>query len=331
MVPAKETARHSARQGNAPSPRAKFISPELLYKSGKVCYNKMNIRHPRSLWSRVIGTRCIMFLCDYHTHTHFSFDGDPAATHDAMCKRALEVGLHDIAFTDHCDINGELEGFYPRYDADGAFSALMEVKEKYSGRLNVVFGIELGNATQYPVQAKAVLDAHPYEFVIGSLHNLRNVPDFFYMDFREMPDPLIGRLFDRALDETLELVSFPGITTIGHLTYMHRYVTLAGKPFSFKPYFEKLEHLFRTLIRHDVALELNVSPLWRGLGISMPTMELLKLYKDCGGRLVTIGTDSHAPATLGKALRKGYALLQTVGITEVVTVRDGQRVMQSIT
>ena len=31
-----------------------------------------------------------MFLCDYHTHTRFSFDGDPAATHDAMCRRALE-------------------------------------------------------------------------------------------------------------------------------------------------------------------------------------------------------------------------------------------------
>ncbi len=272
-----------------------------------------------------------MFLCDYHTHTHYSFDGDPAATHDAMCRRALEVGLSDIAFTDHCDINGEVEKLYDfPFDPDAAWSAMMEVKEKYKGRLNVVCGIELGNATQYPAEAKAVLDAHPYEFVIGSLHNLRDVPDFCLMNYEHMSSGLINRLFDRALDETIEMVQFPGISTVGHITYMHRYITLAGKSFSFKPYYDKIEHLYRTIIDRDIALEINVSTLWKGLGISMPTMELLKFYKDCGGKLVTIGSDAHAPVNLGKAIRKGYAILQTVGITEVMTVRDGRRVMQSI-
>jgi histidinol-phosphatase (PHP family) len=272
-----------------------------------------------------------MFLCDYHTHTRFSFDGDPAATHDAMCRRALEVGLSDIAFTDHCDVNAEAEGLYDTpYDADAAFAAMMEVKEKYKGRLNVVCGIELGNPHQYPAEARAVLDAHPYDFVIGSLHNLRDVPDFYFMKFEDMGEGLIRRLFDRALDETLEAAQFEGITTVGHITYMHRYVTQAGKSFCFKPYYEKLTHLYRTMILRDVALELNVSTLWKGLGIAMPTMELLKLYKDCGGKLITVGTDSHSPQTLGKALRKGYAILETVGFHEVVTVENGQRVLRSI-
>ena len=272
-----------------------------------------------------------MFLCDYHTHTRFSFDGDPASTHDAMCRRALEVGLQSIAFTDHCDINGEVERLYDfPFDPDGSWNAMMEVKEKYKGRLNVVCGIELGNATQYPEAARAVLDAHPYEFVIGSLHNLNRVPDFCVMNFGHMSDGLIRQLFGRSLDETLEMVQFPGITTLGHLTYMHRYVTLAGKKLDFKPYYEKLEHLYRTVIDRDIALEINVSTLWKGLGISMPTMELLKLYKDCGGKLVTIGSDAHAPENLGKAIRKGYAILETVGFNEVVTVENGERVLRSI-
>lgn len=272
-----------------------------------------------------------MFLCDYHTHTRFSFDGDPAATHDAMCRRALEVGLTDIAFTDHCDVNAEEENLYDApYDADTAFTAMMEVKEKYKGRLNVVCGIELGNPHQYPARARAVLDAHPYEFVIGSLHNLRDVPDFYLMNYGEMSEGLIRRLFDRALDETIETAQFAGITTVGHVTYMHRYITQAGKPFCFKPYYEKLEHLFRTVIDRDIALELNLSTLWKGLGITMPTMELLKLYTDCGGKLITVGTDAHAPQNLGKALRKGYAILETAGFHEVVTVENGQRILRSI-
>ena len=272
-----------------------------------------------------------MFLCDYHTHTRFSFDGDPSATHDAMCRRALEVGLDHIAFTDHCDVNGEVEKLYDfPFDPAASWAAMTEVKEKYKGRLNVVCGIELGNATQYPEAARAVLDAHPYEFVIGSLHNLNRVPDFCVMSFDHMSDGLIRQLFDRSLAETLEMVAFPGITTLGHLTYMHRYVTLAGKKLDFKPYYDQIEAIYRALIAHDVALEINVSTLWKGLGISLPTMELLKLYKDCGGKLITIGSDAHAPENLGKAIRKGYAILETVGFHEVLTVQDGQRVLQSI-
>ncbi len=272
-----------------------------------------------------------MFLCDYHTHTRYSFDGSPLATHDAMCRRALEIGLSDVAFTDHCDINGEVEGLYTPYQADEAFAAMQAVKAAYKGRLNVLCGIELGNATQYPAEAATVLAAHPYDFVIGSLHNLRGVPDFCMLKYDMMTDPHISSLFNRALDETIEMVeNTDGLTTVGHITYIHRYVTLAQKKLDFKPFYDKLEHLCRILVRRGIALELNVSTLWKGLGISMPTMELLKLYVDCGGKLVTIGSDAHAPEQLGKCIRQGYAILQTVGIREVLTVRDGERVMQRI-
>ena len=272
-----------------------------------------------------------MFLCDYHTHTRFSFDGRPTATHDALCRRALEVGLSDIAFTDHCDVNGEVERLYDfPFDPAASFAAMMEVKEKYKGRLNVVCGIELGNAAQYPEAARAVLEAHPYEFVIGSLHNLKGVPDFYHMNFGSMSDGLIRQLFDRSLDETLEMVCFEGITTLGHLTYMHRYVTQAGKRLDFKPYYDKITAIYKELIRRDIALEINVSSLWKGLGLPMPCMELLKLYKEQGGKLITIGSDAHDVENLGKAIRKGYAILETVGFHEVLTIRDGQRVLQSI-
>ncbi len=272
-----------------------------------------------------------MFLCDYHTHTHYSFDGASHATHDAMCRRALEVGLSDIAFTDHCDINGEVEGLYAPLRADQAFAEMQTVKEKYKGRLNVICGIELGNATQYPAEAAAVLAAHPYDFVIGSLHNLRGVPDFSMLKYGMMTESHIASLFNRALDETIDMVSHTdGLTTVGHITYMHRYVTLAQKKLDFKPFYDKLTRLYRILIDRDIALELNVSTLWKGLGISMPTMELLKLYRDCGGQLITIGSDAHAPENLGRDIRKGYALLRTVGIDRVRIVRNGERVMQTI-
>ncbi len=271
-----------------------------------------------------------MIICDLHTHTSFSFDGAPDSTPDALCRRALEVGVTHLAITDHCDINGEVEGIYTPYAADEAWEAMSAAKEKYKGRLHLSCGIELGNAHQYPAEAAAVLAKHPYEFVIGSLHNLTGVPDFCMFRYEMMTDAHIHLLFDRMLDETLQLISFDGLHTLGHLTYMHRYITLAKKPFDFKPHYEKITEIYSSLISRDMALELNVSTLWKGLGISMPTLELLKLYKDQGGRLITVGSDAHSPENLGKCIRKGYALLRTAGFSEIMVTEDGQRSMVSI-
>lgn len=271
-----------------------------------------------------------MIRCDFHTHTCFSFDAPAEATPDALCRRALEAGLSDIAITDHCDINGVVEGIYEPFDQDGAWEAMAAVKEKYKGRLNVVMGMELGNAPQYPEAAAAAISRHPYEFVIGSLHCLKDVPDFYFLNYDEMTDAHIDRLFTRALNETVAVCETSGITTLGHLTYMHRYVTAAGKRLDFKPHYDQIAAIYDILIARDVALELNVSTLWKGLGIGMPTLELLKLYADRGGKLVTIGSDAHEPANVGKAITKGYALLNAAGLHQIMVIRDGARVMESI-
>ena len=47
--------------------------------------------------------------CDMHTHSVFSHDGGKDSGIDALCMRAIELGLSDLAITDHCDVNGEAE------------------------------------------------------------------------------------------------------------------------------------------------------------------------------------------------------------------------------
>ena len=101
-----------------------------------------------------------MILCDTHTHTRYSFDGAADSTPDSLCRRALEIGLTDLCITDHCDINGEVEDIYSHYEADAAWDEMTEAQEKYKGRLRLYRGIELGNATQYPAEAAAVLARH---------------------------------------------------------------------------------------------------------------------------------------------------------------------------
>lgn len=263
---------------------------------------------------------------DLHTHTLFSFDGSPAATVNAMCEAAIAKGLSHLALTDHCDINGEIEGLYAVLDKQAVFEAIAAAKKKYENKLTVLFGIELGQATQYPAEAKALLARYPYDIVLGSLHNLAGMPDFCYMSkhspdhpapqLADMSDAEIAALFDRVLDETLDLLDFDGICVLTHLTYLHRYVRRVGRDLDFAPFTEKMAHVFEKTVQKGVALELNTSTILRE-GISMPTPEILSLYRRCGGKLISVGSDAHTPEAVAQNFDAGARILTSCGFHEI--------------
>ena len=89
-----------------------------------------------------------MFKCDYHTHTSFSFDG--ANTPDELCEAAIARGVTDLAITDHLECNWRAEAAYPPFDAITHREAIMSAKEKYKNKLNLSYGIEIGQYDQYP-------------------------------------------------------------------------------------------------------------------------------------------------------------------------------------
>ena len=90
------------------------------------------------------------------------------------------------------------------------------------------------------------------------------------------------------------------------------------------------EKLFKKMIDKDIALEVNVSTLWKGLGFALPDRDFLSLYKECGGKLITVGTDSHSPEHIGECVDEGFKLLKDVGLNDIVVIRDGKKTVVKI-
>lgn len=271
-----------------------------------------------------------MFKCDYHTHTKFSFDGALDSSADSLCQAAIERGVTDLAITDHFESNWRTEASYPPYDADKAYEEIMVAKEKYKGKLNLTYGIEIGQANQYPEEARALLASHDYEFVIGSIHNLRGAADFHYWNFGEifkyMPTSFVGYHFERYIDELCEAIDvLDKMDTVAHLTYINRYCAMSGNSYDFLKHSDKMEQLFKKMIERNIALEVNVSTLWKEFGFPMPHKEILSLYRDCGGRLITVGTDSHSPEHIGECVDEGFSLLKSAGLDSILVVRNGKK------
>lgn len=267
-----------------------------------------------------------MFFCDYHIHSAYSFDGDPSATPTAICEEAINRGFTDIAITDHLEANSDVEGLYPPYQAKAAFDAIMQAKELFGKKLNITYGIEIGQANQYPDVANGFISEFPVEFVLCSVHSLRGMQDFFFLDYPAMPEGEIQRLYFAYLDEVIEIInSTSRVDSIAHITYPHRYIAQAGLTFDASCFADKLSEVFGLMISKEIALEINSSTHAKGLGFTMPTADILSIYRECGGRLITLGSDAHTVSAMGGSIPYAVELAKSVGLDSALVVRNSQK------
>ena len=62
----------------------------------------------------------------------------------------------------------------------------------------------------------------------------------------------------------------------------------------------------------------------------MPSTELLRLYLDLGGSIVTIGSDSHAPAHLGTHIQEAKDQLKDLGFQSFCTYKEMRPIFHSL-
>lgn len=257
-----------------------------------------------------------MFRADYHTHTHYSFDGEGII--DDMCGKAIAEGLDELAVTDHMDIFSLQKCDYI-LDIDHLYPDLRKARDRFSGRLRVVIGAELGQPMANPDAAADFLHRVPdLDFVIGSVHNMDNDLDVYYYNWKKH-DP--AEVYSQYLDRLTDYAAHYDYDVLGHLTYPLRYMAMSGITLDLTPFLERFENLFRIVIRRDKGIELNVSGLRQEMHTTMPTPEIVRFYHDCGGKILTIGSDAHRAEDVGSHIPYGIEIAEQCGFTEIASYR----------
>ena len=105
-------------------------------------------------------------LFDCHTH---SVNSDGVNSVEEMCVSAIEKGIYGIMITDHADMN-----FYEsRNHLERIRTGISEIRaaqEKYSDKLEVLCGVELGEYLFAPENAKKILSLTDFDAVLCSVH-----------------------------------------------------------------------------------------------------------------------------------------------------------------
>ena len=221
---------------------------------------------------------------DYHIHSEFS--ADSSADMNSIIRKAIKRKYTEIAFTDHFDLLPTEIAIYGTPSYLRYSEAITEIQKIYPA-ISILKGVELGEYHRAYQLADRIMDiCDPPDLKIASIHILPDGSNVSEPFDEEMSRDSIEAYYR----ENLDLVTFGNFDILGHLGIYKRYLTKEPDECSS---LEMIREIFRKMIVQRIALEVNLSGLRNSLKQLIPSAEYLRIYRELGGELITIGSDSH--------------------------------------
>lgn len=258
-------------------------------------------------------------LMDFHIHTDNSDDGNHSVM--LMCEYAVRNRLRAAAITDHCECNRYRKDRFDRSIRQSYFEA-RKAKAVFSGKIIVLAGMELGQATQDLSAAEDALAANDYDFVLGSLHNVAGEVDFWKIDYKQKD---AAKLLDRYYNELIDLIKWGKFDCLSHITYPFRYINGVEK-LDLDPsrWNDQTEVILKMLAENGKALEINTSGLRQPYGKTFPTLDTVKRFKELGGEFITVGSDAHICKEVGANIQEGMQIAKDAGFNHIALFQNRQ-------
>ena len=180
--------------------------------------------------------------------------------------------------------------------------------------------MELSGSNQNPEIAEKLISLYPFDFIIGSAHNLTGSNDFYFMSYDNETE--CHALIDKYLDEHMLMLKTGGFDVIGHIGYPLKYMAHYGINLDLKPHWDKLTEVLRLAIERGIGIEINTSGLRSELSSTIPNPSIVKLYHDLGGEIITTGSDGHNINDIGAGIREAMEILKTAGFKYVTVFKN---------
>ena len=258
-------------------------------------------------------------LCDYHIHTRYSSDSTEEP--ENIIRHAIELGLDEICFTDHTDLDYPETPDYENpafvFDTVAYYKEISELRNKYSGKIKIKIGVELGLMPYLAARNEDVASGVPFDFIIGSTH-LIDGKDPYYPEFWEgySCDDVVALYFEKTLEN---IKSYNNYDVYGHLDYITRYAPDKAYQFDYRRHSEIIDCILKEIIHTGHGIEINTSCFRYELPDLTPSRRIISLYKDLGGEIITTGSDAHCPSFITCKFDYIQSYLKDMGFKYICT------------
>ncbi len=269
-----------------------------------------------------------MKLADCHVHPNYSKDVGIEATIGLYCQRALEIGIEEICFTVHYDIDPlrkdlddfvRVKGKVKSFDSDWIENYRKEIEEarKRFSRLglSIKIGLEIDYSPHIEQQLARFLTENHFDFVLGAVHCLDHIaiatseeaPNYF--NNKELSE--LSQAYFETLIKAINSGLFP---VIAHLDVYKKYGYDWYGPETLEIHRDYIHGIFGLMRQNGISFEVNTSGLRRSFNDFYPSKEILLLAEDYGLKPASFGSDSHRVEDLGFGIREARQWVEANGL-----------------
>ena len=273
-------------------------------------------------------------LADYHIHCKYSDDSEEDL--EKIIETAINKEISEICFTDHVDYGIKLDKDvfekidenakkdwikkigridlnvdYPNY-----FKEIEELREKYKDKITIRQGLEFGMQVHTIKDFQKLFDKYKekFDFVILSCHQV-NDKEFWTNEFQK------GKSIDEYNAEYYEEIyrvmsRYSDYSILGHLDHIQRYNETI---YPFEKSREIIVKILKKVIEDNKGIEVNTSSFRYGLKELTPERDILKLYHELSGKIITIGSDAHKAENVGEHIPYIQEELKKIGFIDICT------------
>lgn len=257
---------------------------------------------------------------DVHLHSTFSRDGRGSMRDFCLMAQTREV--EHICFTEHVEYDPKDGGMDLPFHLSSYFQEMEFCRENYRD-LSIYAGLEVGDPYYYGEEFKELVTGHPFDFIIAAAHMFDGL---FVGDERYLKSKDLSTIYLEYFQALERILDYPYFDVLGHFDFPKRYAR--GE----KAYpRDLLLSILKTLIDKEKGIEINTSALRKGCREPCPGEEILSLYKELGGEIVTLGSDAHDPKDLGAGIEEAVELLRGTGFDGyyIFKEREGEKISLS--
>lgn len=257
-------------------------------------------------------------IADHHIHT--ALCGHAKGEPKEYVETAIERGLQEIGFSDHAPLFSHRDATItmdhnelPLYH-----QMIEEVREAYKDRIKVKVGIEADFMRGHEEKTKALLDAYPYDYVIGSIHFIDKWGFDDPIQLQEWDKKDVNSVYHEYYKLLRESAASKMFDVLGHVDLV--------KKFDFRPtqdMTKDIEENARVIKDSGTAIEVNTSGIHKPAHEIYPSLEALKIYCQAGV-IITFGSDAHTPDQVGRSFDEGRQWALDAGYKEYAVFESGK-------
>ena len=226
-------------------------------------------------------------------------------------SEAKRKGLSEVGFSDHLPFVTHRD---PRYTMAlselPAYQRDIESAKGSNKDLSIKVGIEADFMEGKISEIKELIQAYPYDFVIGSVHFIKK---WAFDDPREKEKwdhADVDQVYQRYYD-LLQQSARSGLYDImGHVDLVKKFGHRSKEDLT-----DLVQKTARVFKESGVSIEINTSGLRKPVKEIYPQRDVLKIYQEHKVPIV-FGSDAHAPGDVGADFEKAAQLAREAGYTE---------------